>query len=229
MNDPYQILGVERGASEEEVTKAYRKLAKKYHPDLNPGDEQAAKKMSEINAAYDQIKSGKADASPFTSTGTSGSYTNGQYTYTYADIFEELFRRYAGQTGRTGEAGQTGGSYSQVFARARSLIENGQYHAAISVLSSMSERNAYWYYLYAVANYGAGNMADAFEAASRAAEEEPGNAEYSALRDRLEDLRYSYHRESYDYGRQSSGGFSCLRSAILTFLLNLFCCGCPYC
>ena len=54
--DPYEVLGVPRGASEEEVTKAYRKLAKKYHPDLNPGDEEAAKKMSEINAAYNQIK-----------------------------------------------------------------------------------------------------------------------------------------------------------------------------
>ena len=58
MKDPYDILGVERGASEEDVTKAYRKLAKKYHPDLNPGDEVAARKMSEINEAYDRIKRG---------------------------------------------------------------------------------------------------------------------------------------------------------------------------
>lgn len=58
MKDPYDILGVERGANEEEVTRAYRKLAKKYHPDLNPGDETAARKMSEINEAYDRIKRG---------------------------------------------------------------------------------------------------------------------------------------------------------------------------
>lgn len=58
MKDPYEVLGVPRNASEEEVTKAYRKLAKQYHPDLNPGDEIAAKKMSEINEAYDRIKRG---------------------------------------------------------------------------------------------------------------------------------------------------------------------------
>ena len=58
--DPYKVLGVPYGASDEEVTKAYRRLAKKYHPDLNPNDPEAAKKMSEINAAYEQIKSGKA-------------------------------------------------------------------------------------------------------------------------------------------------------------------------
>ena len=60
--DPYSVLGVPRGASEDEVTKAYRKLAKKYHPDLNPGDKIAEEKMSEINAAYEQIKNGDATA-----------------------------------------------------------------------------------------------------------------------------------------------------------------------
>ena len=55
-SDPYQVLGVARGASEDEIKQAYRRLAKKYHPDLNPGDAQAAQKMNEINEAYDKIK-----------------------------------------------------------------------------------------------------------------------------------------------------------------------------
>ncbi len=53
MTDPYKVLGVNPGASEEEIKKAYRTLAKKYHPDLHPNDEAASAKMNEINAAYD--------------------------------------------------------------------------------------------------------------------------------------------------------------------------------
>ena len=56
IQDPYAVLGLTPDATDEEVKQAYRKLAKKYHPDANPGDEAAARKMQEINAAYDQIK-----------------------------------------------------------------------------------------------------------------------------------------------------------------------------
>ena len=51
--DPYKVLEISPGATEEEIKKAHRRLAKKYHPDLNPGDEVAAQRMNEINAAYD--------------------------------------------------------------------------------------------------------------------------------------------------------------------------------
>ena len=62
MDDPYQILGVSRDASDEEIKQAYRRLAKKYHPDLNPGDAEAAKKMQQVNAAYEKIKNPDKEA-----------------------------------------------------------------------------------------------------------------------------------------------------------------------
>ncbi len=70
--DPYEVLGLNRGASMDEVTKAYRNLAKKYHPDLNPGDETAAAKMSEINDAYDRIRRGDTGPSYTGSAGYGG-------------------------------------------------------------------------------------------------------------------------------------------------------------
>lgn len=71
ISDPYKVLGLPPNAPEEEVARAYRALAKKYHPDINHGSADSAKKMSEINAAYEQIKSGK------TSSGAENGYTGG--------------------------------------------------------------------------------------------------------------------------------------------------------
>lgn len=51
--DYYKLLGVERGAKTEDISKAYKKLARKHHPDLNPGDKQAEEKFKEINEAYE--------------------------------------------------------------------------------------------------------------------------------------------------------------------------------
>jgi DnaJ-class molecular chaperone len=65
MEDPYQILGVPKDASEEALRAAYRKLAKRHHPDLNPGKAEAAERFKEINAAYeivsDPVKRGRYD------------------------------------------------------------------------------------------------------------------------------------------------------------------------
>jgi len=53
--DLYEVLGLQKGASDDEIKKAYRKLAKKYHPDLNPGDKEAEQKMKEVNGAYEVL------------------------------------------------------------------------------------------------------------------------------------------------------------------------------
>jgi curved DNA-binding protein len=57
MIDPYKILGVKREASQDVIKKAYRKLAKTHHPDLNPGNKEAEKKFKDISHANDLIGS----------------------------------------------------------------------------------------------------------------------------------------------------------------------------
>ncbi len=82
-NDPFSVLGISSSATEDEIKSAYRKLAKKYHPDLNPGDKAAEQKMREVNEAYTralQIK--KTGQDPYrdpygsSSSGSSGYYQN---------------------------------------------------------------------------------------------------------------------------------------------------------
>ena len=97
--DPYTVLGVDRNASEEEIKKAYRALAKKYHPDNNPGDKVAAEKMKEINAAYDQIQNPGAyqQQNTYNTYQNYNNATNNGNFYGFTD-FEDLFRR-ASQNG----------------------------------------------------------------------------------------------------------------------------------
>jgi len=90
MTDPYQVLGVTRGASDEEIKKAYRTLSRKYHPDANvnnPNKDQAEERFKQVQQAYDQIMKEKQQ-------GPSGNYGG--------------FSGYGGQSSQ----GQPGGGYS---------------------------------------------------------------------------------------------------------------------
>lgn len=213
-NDPYKVLGVSPGASEEEITKAYRRLAKKYHPDLNPGDSTAADKMSEINAAYDKIKNGNTDGSgSFYQRGNpeepfGSSYSKGNFRwYTYTDNTDSSY----------------GSDDASKMHSARILINNGRFQQALSILAAVNTRNGRWYYFSAVANYGAGNRMTALRHAEIACEKEPFNEEYRELYEKLSSSGNFYNESRRSYGR-TSGRFSnpCLWCCIANLCCSLF-------
>ncbi|MGM9521739.1 MAG: DnaJ domain-containing protein [Oscillospiraceae bacterium] len=100
MTDPYAELGLPTGASEAEVKEAYRKLAKKYHPDLNPGNAEAAEKMKRINAAYEQIISGSWRQQSSGTADPAGNAGQSHYGYAsdngqYQDPYVQWYRQYS--------------------------------------------------------------------------------------------------------------------------------------
>ena len=88
MKDPYEILGVARTASAEEIRSAYRKLAKKLHPDLNPGDKQAEERFKEVSVANDLLsdpdKRRRYDAGEIDASGAEKAPPNARYYRDYA-------------------------------------------------------------------------------------------------------------------------------------------------
>jgi len=126
--DPYAVLKISKTATQGDIKNAYRKLAKKYHPDLNPGNSKVAKKFVEINKAkylletpekrekFDRGEFERAEGSPFESGTQTPFYHEtqkggGRYTFSFEetgnDIFESLFKNY--KTGENREFNASGG------------------------------------------------------------------------------------------------------------------------
>ena len=212
MRDPYQVLGVTRGASDDEIKKAYRNLSRKYHPDANvnnPNKAAAEEKFKEVQQAYDQIMKEKQSG---------GSY--GGYNYGYGGTGY----RYSYNNTGYGSANDT---ESTQMRAAANYIANGYYREALNVLNNMSatERTARWYYYSAVANQGMGNNIMAKQHAQTAVQMEPSNFQYRQFLEHLEYGGTWYTNMGSGYERPySSAGNWCLSMLLLNMLCNCCCC-----
>ena len=199
MNDPYVVLGVSPDASDEEIKKAYRQLARKYHPDKYRDSDLAdlaGEKMKEVNAAYEEIKKLREAGAK----GYGGSYGGSQY---------------GGRTGNTGgyNGGYSGGYSGQSssdpkYANIRRMLNTGDIMGAEQALNSVHEgdRGAEWNFLMGCVMVRRSNFVDAQRFFNIACSIDPYNNEYRAAQNEL-------RRRAGGYGggyrtTQSSGGCS---------------------
>lgn len=203
MQDPYKVLGVSPDASDEQIKQAYRRLAKKYHPDLNPGDQEAARKMQAVNAAYEQIKN------PEKSGPSQESY--GGYGYDPFGGYRQ--RSYSGE--------DQGDQYQR---SAYQYLRMGRYAEALNTLENSTNRNARWYYISALANDGLGNQVTALEHIRKAVSMEPDNYQYLQALQHIQNGGAAYRQQADSYGGFQMRGSPCA-NLLWCWLVNVFCCG----
>lgn len=220
MVDPYKVLGVSPDATDEQIKKAYRALAKKYHPDLNPGDEAAARKMQQVNEAYEQLQHPERNRRSNADSQSQGGYGSpfGGYGNPFGG-YSNPFGGY-GSSGR----GQSGSDYQSA---AYQYIRFGRYREALNALQSDPNRNARWYYLSALANDGLGNQVTALEHIRRAVSMEPDNPTYLRALEELEEGGAAYRTQAGQFRGFSLGGSPCsglCMCLLLQSLCRVCCC-----
>ena len=134
MSDPYKVLGVPESASDDEVKRAYRELARKYHPDNyqnNPLADLAEEKMKQINAAYEEINKRRANGYATSASRQASSYY--EPGYSGADALQQIRRQ----------------------------IQLGNLTEAEALLNRYPDHNAEWYFLRGSIRYQRGWMDDA--------------------------------------------------------------------
>lgn len=200
MEDPYRILGVAHDASEDEIKKAYRVLAKKYHPDVNK-DPGAEDRFIQIQNAYQSIMDARkrGDSSNF---------------WQNAGGFQGYGQSYGSNSAQ-------GNDYQAVV----NYLNAQRYMEAYNILQSIQDRGADWYYLSAIANFGLGNQIAAMDCAGKACEMDPGNQQYRQLYAQLQSGRARYQNMQTPFSM--GGNDFCCRLILCSMCFNS-CCGGGY-
>ena len=199
MTDPYQVLGVRADASDEEIKRAYRELARKYHPDNyqnNPLADLAEEKMKEINEAYDAITKMRSGAS-------SGGYqSQGAYRGSYQGGYQQ-------------QSSAAGSLYNQV----RQAINMGDLSRAEELLRSAPAQDAEWHFLTGSIAYRKGWLDEATQHFQVACNMAPSNGEYRQALMMMRQGGQAYR--PYGYG---GGGIDACDCCTACMCANI-CCG----
>ncbi len=186
MKDPYEVLGIEKGASKDEIKAAYRKLAKKYHPDMHENNDLkdlAQEKFVEVQNAYDQLMN---DSSQNTYGGYSGASSGG---YSSA-------------------------SSSREFQTVRQYIQRADFSTAIRMLDNIKVRNAEWNYLMGVCYVNLGSVVQGLQFARNANRMEPSNQEYANFLNQISRTQRGYQTRGQSYSRGGRSDVDCCTQLI---------------
>lgn len=204
IRDPYEVLGVTRNASKDEVKKAYRELAKKYHPDVhsdNPLADLAEEKFKEVQSAYDMIMNEQEARAGFNSKTYSGN---------------------SSQNGSDYNNSNSGGGYN--YTQIRTLIARNDLKNARRALDSIALKNAEWYFLSGLVYSRFGNLNLALKDIGTALEMDPGNVEYVNAYYALQNQSQRYQTSYRQYNSGNDIGSLCCRIWCLDT-----CCECVGC
>lgn len=172
IKDPYEVLGLQPDASADDIKKAYRLMAKKYHPDLHPDDPTITEKMNAINEAYDMLTNPNKYAAK-------RAQETAQEQESGVEVVADRTPSAAQAIPRPAVQEDDSPEIQQVVA----LLNSNKFQDAIQVLTRVPStgRNARWYYLSALANQMLGNYMLATDQMHRASQLEPQNQTYLNL------------------------------------------------
>ncbi len=189
IGDPYKVLGLQPDASDDDIKKAYRQMAKKYHPDLHPDDPNIHDKMNEINEAYDMLTNPAKYAVKRAQEEAQNDADTAEVVRDYdatAAVQKLTIPRPAVQPGDSPEI-------EQVVA----YLNNNQFQNASIVLTQIpsKNRNARWYYLNSLTNQMLGNYMQATEQMQKACQLEPENQGYMQILSQFQNAAQLYEKK----------------------------------